>query len=114
MQYRVIVKQAQYLIWEDVSNGELLYTGIIGDHAWAPRTFVMNGEEIEKFKTQGEKYLEDLRMELEGEFKSEFWVLRFIKDFDKDPEISAIIFDRSYSIPPEKKAGFFSRLFGSH
>lgn len=70
MHYKPIVKQAQYLVWEDERSGELLYTGILGEHAWAPRTFVMKSEEILKFKSQGEKYLEDLRMELEGNCKS--------------------------------------------
>ncbi|HYX36859.1 MAG TPA: hypothetical protein VE954_27440 [Oligoflexus sp.] len=115
MAYKPIVKHPQYLVWEDDSKGELLYTGVLGDIAWAPKTFEMNSEEILKFRNLGEKYLADLRMQLEREFRSEYWTSRFIKDFDKQPGIKDIIEDRSYLIPvkADKKPGLFAKLFGS-
>lgn len=111
MNYTVLVKHPQYLVWQDQKSNELLFTGLLGDIAMAPKTVVMNPEEIEGFKKGGDDFLADLRMQMEIEYDSGLWQPRFIQDFDKDPERRAIILERTV-IPASKSSNFWSRLFG--
>ena len=110
MEYKVLIKQAQFLVWQNQTTNELLYTGLVGDHAMAPKTFVMNADEITMFHKDGEQYLSDLLTTLEGEFDQAYWHDPFIKCFDKDPERQAIIEARAF-IPAIKSSGFWSRIF---
>jgi len=91
MTYKALVKGGDYCVWQNETTGELLYTGILGEIARAPKTFVMRANEVERFKAVGRKYLLDLKFKLEADLNRKEWKSRFIPGFDKLPETKSII-----------------------
>lgn len=108
MSYEPLFKHPGYYVFKDTGSGKLYCTVIVGDVAVAIETFEMSSEEIQSFQKLKGTFLEAIRMNIERDRNA--FTSRFIKGFDGDPDVAAVIRECSFK-PIQREKSWLKRLF---